>query len=264
MQVLVCDNISPKGVDCLKAQPELDVTLVESGLTDELLANVEAIIVRSATKMTPELMDKAPKLRVVGRAGVGVDNVDVDYATNRGIVVMNTPTGNTISTTELTFSMMMALARKIPQAHMSMKEGKWDRKSFAGSELSGKTLGICGMGRIGGQVARRAIAFGMRVLAYDPYLSLNKARELQVELLELDELLGRSDFITLHMPLTDQTRDMINAESFAKMKDGVHLINCARGGIINEVDLVAAVNGGKRSEERRVGKECRSRWSPYH
>ena len=245
MQVLVCDNISPKGVDCLKAQPELDVTLVESGLTDELLANAEAIIVRSATKMTPELMDKAPKLRVVGRAGVGVDNVDVDYATIRGIVVMNTPTGNTISTTELTFSMMMALARKIPQAHMSMKEGKWDRKLFAGFELSGKTLGICGMGRIGGQVARRAIAFGMRVLAYDPYLSLNKARELQVELLELDELLGRSDFITLHMPLTDQTRDMINAESFAKMKDGVHLINCARGGIINEVDLVAAVNGGK-------------------
>jgi D-3-phosphoglycerate dehydrogenase len=245
MQVLVCDNISPKGVACLEAQSELDVTLVTSGLTDELLANAEAVIVRSATKITPEVMDKAPKLRVVGRAGVGVDNVDVDYATNRGIVVMNTPAGNTISTTELTFSMMMALARKIPQAHMSMKEGKWDRKLYAGAELSGKTLGICGMGRIGSQVARRAIAFGMRILAYDPYLSLNKARELQVELLELDELLGRSDFITVHMPLTDQTRDMINAESFTKMKDGVHLINCARGGIINETDLVAAVNGGK-------------------
>ena len=245
MQVLVCDNISPKGVACLEAQSELDVTLVTSGLTDELLANAEAVIVRSATKITPEVMDKAPKLRVVGRAGVGVDNVDVDYATNQGIVVMNTPAGNTISTTELTFSMMMALARKIPQAHMSMKEGKWDRKLYAGAELSGKTLGICGMGRIGSQVARRAIAFGMRILAYDPYLSLNKARELQVELLELDELLGRSDFITVHMPLTDQTRDMINAESFTKMKDGVHLINCARGGIINETDLVAAVNGGK-------------------
>ena len=245
MQVLVCDNVSPKGVACLEAQSELDVILVTSGLTDELLANAEAIIVRSATKITPEVMDKAPKLRVVGRAGVGVDNVDVDYATNRGIVVMNTPAGNTISTTELTFSMMMALARKIPQAHMSMKEGKWDRKLYAGAELSGKTLGICGMGRIGSQVARRAIAFGMRILAHDPYLSLNKARELQVELLELDELLGRSDFITVHMPLTDQTRDMINAESFTKMKDGVHLINCARGGIINEADLVAAVNGGK-------------------
>ena len=245
MQVLVCDNVSPKGVARLESQAELDVTVVKDGLTDELLSSAEAIIVRSATKVTPEVMDKAPKLRVVGRAGVGVDNVDVDYATNRGIVVMNTPAGNTISTTELTFSMMMALARKIPQAHMSMKEGKWDRKVFAGAELSGKTLGICGMGRIGSQVARRAIAFGMRVLAHDPYLSLNKARELQVELLELDELLGRSDFITVHMPLTDQTRDMINAETFAKMKDGVNLINCARGGIINEVDLVAAVNEGK-------------------
>jgi D-3-phosphoglycerate dehydrogenase len=245
MQVLVCDNVSPKGVACLESQAELEVAVVKDGLTDELLARAEAIIVRSATKVTPEVMNKAPKLRVVGRAGVGVDNVDVDYATNRGIVVMNTPAGNTISTTELTFSMMMALARKIPQAHMSMKEGRWERKLFAGAELSGKTLGICGMGRIGGQVARRAIAFGMRVLAHDPYLSLNKARELQVELLELDELLGRADFITVHMPLTDQTRDIINAESFAKMKDGVNLINCARGGIINEVDLVAAVNEGK-------------------
>ena len=245
MQVLVCDNVSLKGVASLESQAELEVTVVKDGLNGELLASAEAIIVRSATKVTAEVMDKAPKLRVVGRAGVGVDNVDVDYATNRGIVVMNTPAGNTISTTELTFSMMMALARKIPQAHMSMKEGKWDRKVFAGAELSGKTLGICGMGRIGSQVARRAIAFGMRVLAHDPYLSLNKARELQVELLELDELLGRSDFITVHMPLTDQTRDMINAETFAKMKDGVNLINCARGGIINEVDLVAAVNGGK-------------------
>ena len=245
MQVLVCDNVSLKGVASLESQAELEVTVVKDGLNGELLASAEAIIVRSATKVTAEVMDKAPKLRVVGRAGVGVDNVDVDYATNRGIVVMNTPAGNTISTTELTFSMMMALARKIPQAHMSMKEGKWDRKVFAGAELSGKTLGICGMGRIGSQVARRAIAFGMRVLAHDPYLSLNKARELQVELLELDELLGRSDFITVHMPLTDQTRDMINAETFGKMKDGVNLINCARGGIINEVDLVAAVNGGK-------------------
>ncbi|SVE43119.1 uncharacterized protein METZ01_LOCUS495973, partial [marine metagenome] len=176
---------------------------------------------------------------------VGVDNVDVDHATSQGIVVMNTPSGNTISTAELTFSMMMALARKIPQAHMSMKGGEWNRKAFAGTELSGKVLGICGMGRIGAQVARRAIAFGMRVLAYDPFLSLSKARELQVELLEQGELFARSDFITVHMPLTDQTRDMINTESLAGMKDGVYLINCARGGIINETDLVAAVESGK-------------------
>tara|TARA_B100000674_G_scaffold19400_1_gene13672 strand:+ start:143 stop:1717 length:1575 start_codon:yes stop_codon:yes gene_type:complete len=245
MQVLVCDNVSPKGVATLEARPELQVTVVDGGLTDELLANAEAIVVRSATKITPEVMDKAPKLRAVGRAGVGVDNVDVDYATTKGIVVMNTPAGNTISTAELTFSMMMALARNIPQAHLSMKGGKWDRKKYAGTELSGKTLGICGMGRIGGQVARRAIAFGMRVLAYDPFLSLSKARELQVELLELDELMERSDFITVHMPLTDQTRDMINAESIARMKDGVFLVNCARGGIINETDIVAAVQSGK-------------------
>jgi D-3-phosphoglycerate dehydrogenase len=245
MRVLVCDNISPKGVACLEAAPELEVIVVEDGLTDDLLAEAEAVIVRSGTKISPEVMAKAPKLRVVGRAGVGVDNVDVDHATDRGIVVMNTPAGNTISTTELTFSMMMALARNIPRAHMSMTEGQWDRKAFAGTELSGKVLGVCGMGRIGGQVARRAIAFGMRVLAYDPYLSLNKARELQVELLELDELLARSDFITVHMPLTDQTRDMIDASSFEKMKAGVFLINCARGGIINETDLVAAVQSGK-------------------
>jgi len=245
MRVLVCDNVSPKGVACLEAAPELDVVVVDGGLTDELLAEAEAIIVRSATKVTPEVMAKAPKLRVVGRAGVGVDNVDVDHATSQGIVVMNTPSGNTISTAELTFSMMMALARKIPQAHMSMKGGEWNRKAFAGTELSGKVLGICGMGRIGAQVARRAIAFGMRVLAYDPFLSLSKARELQVELLEQGELFARSDFITVHMPLTDQTRDMINAETLAGMKDGVYLINCARGGIINETDLVAAVESGK-------------------
>ncbi len=245
MQVLVCDNVSSRGVACLEAQSELNVTVVDGELTDKLLANAEALVVRSATKVTPEVMDRAPKLRVVGRAGVGVDNVDVDYATSKGIVVMNTPAGNTISTAELTFSMMMALARNIPQAHLSMKEGKWDRKKYAGAELSGKTLGICGMGRIGGQVARRAIAFGMRVIAYDPFLSLSKARELQVELLELNELMERSDFITVHMPLTEQTKDMINADTIQSMKDGVYIINCARGGIINETDIVAAVQSGK-------------------
>ncbi len=245
MKVLVCDNVSPKGVAHLEAQSELEVTVVNGALTDDLLADAEAIIVRSATKVTPEVMGKTPKLRVVGRAGVGVDNVDVEVATERGIVVMNTPSGNTISTAELTFSMLMALARKIPQAHMSMKSGKWDRKAFAGTELSGKTIGILGMGRIGSQVARRAIAFGMRVLAFDPYLSMSKARALQVELLELDEIFERSDFITVHMPLSDETRDMLGADAFSKMKDGVCVVNCARGGIINEADLVTAVKSGK-------------------
>jgi len=245
MKVLICDNVSPKGVAHLEAQSELEVTVVNGALTDDLLADAEAIIVRSATRVTPEVMGKVPKLRVVGRAGVGVDNVDVEAATERGIVVMNTPSGNTISTAELTFSMLMALARKIPQAHMSMKSGEWDRKAFAGTELSGKTIGILGMGRIGSQVARRAIAFGMRVLAFAPYLSMSKARALQVELLELDGIYERSDFITVHMPLSDETRDMLDADAFSKMKDGVCVVNCARGGIINEADLVAAVKSGK-------------------
>ena len=245
MKVLVCDNVSPKGVAHLEAQSGLDVTAVDGALTDDLLADAKAIIVRSATNVTPEVMRKAPRLRVVGRAGVGVDNVDVEAATQRGIVVMNTPSGNTISTAELTFSMLMALARKIPQAHMSMKNGKWDRKAFAGTELSGKTIGILGIGRIGSQVARRAIAFGMRVLAFDPYLSMSKARALQVELLELDEIYERSDFITVHMPLSDETRDMLGADAFSKMKDGACVVNCARGGIINEADLVAAIKSGK-------------------
>ena len=245
MKVLVCDNVSPKGVAHLEAQSGLDVTAVDGALTDDLLADAKAIIVRSATNVTPEVMRRAPKLRVVGRAGVGVDNVDVEAATQRGIVVMNTPSGNTISTAELTFSMLMALARKIPQAHMSMKNGEWDRKAFAGTELSGKTIGILGIGRIGSQVARRAIAFGMRVLAFDPYLSMSKARALQVELLELDEIYERSDFITVHMPLSDETRDMLGADAFSKMKDGACVVNCARGGIINEADLVAAVKSGK-------------------
>src|SRR5262249_32327310 len=159
---------------------------------------------------------------------VGVDNVDVEAATQRGIVVMNTPSGNTISTAELTFSMLMALARKIPQAHMSMKAGEWNRKAFQGVELYNKSVGILGMGRIGSEVARRAIAFGMRVLAYDPYLALSRAKALQVELVEIDELYARSDFITIHMPMTDETKGMVNTAAFAKMKKGVRVLNCAR------------------------------------
>jgi D-3-phosphoglycerate dehydrogenase len=182
----------------------------------------------------------------VGRAGVGVDNVDVETATARGIVVMNTPSGNTISTAELTFSMLMASARKIPQAHMSMKEGKWDRKAFSGMELYNKTLAILGMGRIGSEVARRAIAFGMRVLAYDPYLSLSRAKAMQVELVEkLEDVFPQADFITVHMPMTDETKGMLNAGAFAKMKKGVRILNCARGGIVNEADLVEAIKASQ-------------------
>ncbi|MEK7677611.1 MAG: phosphoglycerate dehydrogenase [Verrucomicrobiota bacterium] len=249
MNVLICDPVSPKGIALLQQRSEFKVTVLPKRLSEAellpLVADVEAMVVRSETKVTRTVMEAAPKLRVVGRAGVGVDNVDVETATQRGIVVMNTPSGNTISTAELTFSMLMALARKIPQAHVSMKAGEWNRKAFQGVELYNKTLGILGMGRIGSEVARRAIAFGMRVLAYDPYLALSRAKALQVELVELDEIYARADFITVHMPMSDETKGMINAAAFAKMKKGVRVLNCARGGIINEADLLAAIQNGQ-------------------
>jgi D-3-phosphoglycerate dehydrogenase len=249
MKIMICDPISPKGIALFQQRKEFDVVVLKQRLAEaELLPMVSdavAMVVRSETKISKKVIDAAPKLRVVGRAGVGVDNVEVDAATQRGIVVMNTPGGNTISTAELTFSMLMSLARKIPQAHASMKAGEWNRKAFSGVELYNKTLGILGMGRIGTEVARRAIAFGMRVLAYDPYLTLSRANALQVELLELDDLLPRCDFITVHMPMSDETRGMINAAAFAKMKPGARVLNCARGGIINEADLVTAIKSGQ-------------------
>ncbi len=249
MNIMICDPISPKGIALFQQRPEFKVTVLKNRVPEaELLpmvADVEAMVVRSETKITRKVIEAAPKLRVVGRAGVGVDNVDVDAATQRGIVVMNTPSGNTISTAELTFSMLMSLARKIPQAHGSMKAGEWNRKAFSGVELYNKTLGILGMGRIGTEVARRAIVFGMRVLAYDPYLTPSRANALQVELVELDEIYARCDFITVHMPMSDETKGMVNAAAFAKMKQGVRVLNCARGGIINEADLVEAIKGGK-------------------
>ena len=250
MKVMICDPVSPKGIALLQQRPEFDVVVLEKRLAEpELIAqvgDVEAMVVRSETKITRKVIDAAPKLRVVGRAGVGVDNVDVEAATQRGIVVMNTPGGNTISTAELSFSMLMALARKIPQAHASMKAGEWNRKAFSGTELYGKTLGVLGMGRIGSEVSRRAIAFGMRVLAYDPYLSPSRARALQVELVEtIDEVFAGADFITVHMPLSDETKGMICTASIAKMKPGVRIVNCARGGIVNEADLLEALQSGR-------------------
>src|SRR3989440_1142632 len=249
MNVMICDPISPKGIALLQQQPEFKVTVLEKPLPEPellpLVGGVVALVVRSETKVTKRVIEAAPRLRVVGRAGVGTDNVDTEAATQRGIVVMNTPSGNTISTAELTFSMLMALARKIPQAHASMKAGEWNRKAFQGVELYGKTLGILGMGRIGSEVARRAITFGMQVLAFDPYLSLSRAKALQVELCEqLEEVDARADFITVHMPLSDETKGMLNAAAFAKMKKGVRVLNCARGGIIHEADLLQAIKEG--------------------
>jgi len=250
MKVIVCDPISPKGIELLQQCDQLDVVVLPKPPSEdeliELVKDAAALAVRSETKVTRKVLEAAPILKVVGRAGVGVDNVDIEAATERGVIVMNTPGGNTISTAELTFSMMMALARRIPQAHLSMTQGKWDRKKFKGTELNGKTLGILGMGRIGGEVAKRAIAFGMHVVSYDPYLTLARANELQVELVEdLDSIYAVADFITVHMPMTDETRGMLNTTAFAKMKTGVRLLNCARGGIINETDLLAAIKSGK-------------------
>ncbi|MBI3418155.1 MAG: phosphoglycerate dehydrogenase [Verrucomicrobia bacterium] len=250
MNVLICDPISPKGIALFQQRPEFNVTVLSKRLTEAelipLVAETEAMVVRSETKVSRNVIAAALKLRVVGRAGVGVDNVDVEAATQRGIVVMNTPSGNTISTAELTFSMLMALARNIPQANASMKAGEWNRKAFSGVELYNKTLGILGMGRIGGEVARRAIAFGMRVLAFDPYLALSRAKAMQVELFEnLDEIYAQADFITVHMPMSDETKGMVNAAAFAKMKKGVRVLNCARGGIIHEKDLYEAVKSGQ-------------------
>jgi D-3-phosphoglycerate dehydrogenase len=250
MNVLVCDPISAKGIALLQQRPEFKVTVLKQKMPEAellpLVGEVHAMVVRSETKITKKVIDAAPHLRVVGRAGVGVDNVDVDAATQRGIVVMNTPGGNTISTAELTFSMLMALARKIPQAHLSMKEGKWIRKDFQGTELYNKTLGILGMGRIGTEVAKRAQAFGMKVLAYDPFLTLARAKALQVDLREnVDEVYRTADFITVHMPMTDETKGMVNTAAFGKMKKGVRILNCARGGIIKEADLYAALQSGQ-------------------
>jgi D-3-phosphoglycerate dehydrogenase len=233
----------------LKQRPEFEVVVLPERLAEAALLpvvkDVVAIVVRSETKVTRKVIEAAPQLRVVGRAGVGVDNVDVEAATQRGVVVMNTPGGNTISTAELSFAMILNLARKVPQAHASMSAGKWDRKQFQGAELAGKTLGVLGLGRIGSEVAKRALAFGMRVLGYDPFLTEARAQALGVELLgDLDDVYRDADFISVHMPVTDQTRGMLNAAAFAKMKPKVCLVNCARGEIIVENDLLAALNSG--------------------
>jgi D-3-phosphoglycerate dehydrogenase len=250
MKILVCDPVSPKGIALLQQRPEFEVVVLEKRLSEaELLPvvkDVAAMVVRSETKVTAKVISAAPQLRVVGRAGVGVDNVDVDAATQRGVVVMNTPAGNTISTAELSFTMLLSLARKVPQAYASMAAGKWDRKQFQGTELAGKTLGVLGLGRIGSEVAKRAVAFGMKVLGYDPFLTEARARALGIELeLDLDEIYRCADFITVHMPVTEQTKGMLNAAAFARMKPKVCVVNCARGEIIEEKDLLAALESGK-------------------
>lgn len=244
-KVLVADPISERGIAELAEGKLLEVDVCTGKSEAELLeiiGNYQGLVVRSQTKVTARLLEAAKKLKVVGRAGVGVDNVDVDAATRHGVIVMNTPGGNTVSTAEHTFSLLMAISRNIAQADASMKAGKWDRKNFEGVELCGKTLAILGMGRIGAEVATRAQAFGMRVLAYDPYLSQARAQSLHVELIErLDEIIPQADYITVHMPLTPETKHMLNGERLARAKKGVRVINCARGGLIDEKALYEAL-----------------------
>lgn len=248
-KVLVADPIAEKGIEELKATPELDV-VVKLGISqEELLATASeyhGIVVRSETKIREDVMAKATNLKVIGRAGVGVDNIDVQAANRHGVIVMNTPGGNTISTAEHTFSLLCSLARQIPQAHASIIAGKWERKKFQGVELNGKTLAIIGMGRIGSEVAKRAMAFGMKVVAYDPYLAPNRASVLRVELAAtVDEAVKTADFITVHMPLTKETKYIINKERIALCKKGVRIVNCARGGLVEEAALLEGLQSGQ-------------------
>jgi D-3-phosphoglycerate dehydrogenase len=247
MKVLISDNLSPVGVEILKkAGLEVDArskTSVEE--IEKIIGDYDALIIRSATKVTKELLDKAVRLKVVGRAGSGLDNVDIAAATKKGVVVMNTPGGNTVTTAEHTIGMLFSCARMIPQAYASLKAGKWEKKKFEGVELYDKTLGVVGLGAIGGVVANRAVGLGMKVLAYDPFISTEKAKNLGIELADLPTIYKQSDFITIHTPKTKETTNLINKETIAQMKDGVRVINCARGGIVNEQDLYEALKSGK-------------------
>ncbi|MBI3252973.1 MAG: phosphoglycerate dehydrogenase [Candidatus Omnitrophica bacterium] len=248
VKILICDELAEEGLGLFRQEKNLSVVLKTKLPLEELkkqIADADACIVRSGTQLTADVIGAARKLKVIGRAGVGLDNVDVEAASKKGIIVMNTPGGNTISAAEHTFSLLMALARNIPQASVSVKKGEWERKKFTGVELYEKTLGILGLGRIGTEVARRAQAFGMRVIGYDPFLRAEKALEIGVEAVSLDELLKQSDFLTLHMPLTAENRHLIGAKELEKMKKTARVINCARGGLVDEAALAEAIKNGR-------------------
>jgi len=248
-KVLISDALSPAAVQIFKDRGiEVDFQPNLGKDKEKLAATIGAfdgLAIRSATKVTPKILEQAKNLKVIGRAGIGVDNVDIPAATARGIIVMNTPFGNSITTAEHAITLMLALAREIPQADASTQAGKWEKNRFMGVEITGKTLGVIGCGNIGSIAADRALGLKMKVIAYDPYLSPERAFDLGVEKVELDELFKRSDFITLHTPLTDKTRNIIDAAAIAKMKPSVRIINCARGGLVDEVALRAALDAGK-------------------
>jgi D-3-phosphoglycerate dehydrogenase / 2-oxoglutarate reductase len=245
MKVIVADKISERGVALLKQQAGWNVVLTTKETLGTEITDADALIVRSATKVTAELLDRAERLRVVGRAGVGVDNIDLDEATRRGILVMSTPGGNAVSVAEHTFALLLALARQVPRLDKAMHEGKWEKSSAAGTEVRGKTLGLIGLGRIGSEVAVRAEAFDMKVLGYDPYISEAAARELQVELVPLEKLLAESDFVSLHTAVSPATQNMINEKTLAQVKKGARLVNAARGELIDETALAQALTSGR-------------------
>jgi len=246
MKVFVADDVNEDKLAPLR-DAGIDI-VIKTKLDGEALAtqmaDADGVIVRSATKITAELMDRAPNLRVIGRAGVGVDNIDVRAATQRGIVVMNAPDGNTITTAEHTIALLVSMARNIPQAHTKLQNGEWDKKSFVGVELNGKTLGVVGLGRIGKHVSQIARGFGMQIVAFDPFISPDQAKELGIELDTLNGVFARADFITIHTPVTDETRGIVGKEAFAKMKKGVRIVNCARGGLVDETALLEAIDDG--------------------
>lgn len=249
MKVLISDKLSQQGKDILEQRGvQFDD---KTGLTPEELketiGHYDGIIIRSGTKLTRDVLENAAQLKAIARAGVGLDNVDIPTATQKGIVVMNTPGGNTVSTAELTFSMLLALSRKIPQAWDSLRKGEWKRSKFRGVEVRNKTLGIIGLGRVGTQLSKYAKAFDMRVLGYDPYVSSERAQQIGVEMVDLDKLFAESDYISVHTPLTAETKDLLGKEAIAKMKPGARILNCARGGIANEEALIEALREGKLS-----------------
>jgi D-3-phosphoglycerate dehydrogenase len=245
-RILIADPVAPEGIELLRAIGEVEVKTGQAA--DALVASIEnydALVVRSETKVTRAILEAGTRLQVVGRAGVGVDNIDLEAATERGVIVVNAPQGNTIAAAEHTIALLMALARHIPQADASMRAGKWDRKTYVGTEVRGKTLGIIGLGPIGSEVARRGVGLDMRVLAHDPYVAEERVRSLGAEPADFETLISVADFISVHVPMTAATRGMISTDQFARMKEGVRLLNVARGGIIDEAALAEAVKAGK-------------------
>src|ERR1035438_8670780 len=234
MNILIAEPLAPAGIELFQSQPGWNVIVSNPKEYAQHLAHADALVVRSAVQVNQAVLEKSPKLRVIGRAGVGVDNVDLDAATAAGVLVMNTPGGNAISVAEHTLALMLAMARHIPQASASTRAGKWEKKKFMGNELRGKTLGIVGLGSIGREVVKRAQSFEMRIVAHDPYVTSQIAQDMNVDLVDLATLYAQSDYITLHVAATDETKGMLSGPAFAQMKDGVRIVNCARGELVDE------------------------------